>query len=178
MQNVIFSIGWHGPSIGKDNAATYGPTCSRSSCASQTRVFSGRSWTGLATAVDLGYYTQRNVGPINVIMQTTPTKPARRSPPSTTIAHFNDKNYFTDEHLESAKALLEADDLYSREKPSEYAYADVLWASTGIDYFRGYLPTLRRTSRADINRYVTNYIQGKPHIGLVRCLTKHNNKHN
>jgi hypothetical protein len=26
---------------------------------------------------------------------------------------------------------------------------------------------LRRTSRADINRYVTTYIQGKPHIGLV-----------
>src|SRR4029453_8322075 len=84
------------------------------------------------------------------------------------IAHFNDKNYFTDEQLESAKALLEADDLYSREKPSEYAHTLTFWwASTGIDYFRGYLPTLRRTSRADINRYVTNYIQGKPHVSVV-----------
>jgi len=50
------------------------------------------------------------------------------------VAHFNDKDYFTDEQLESAKALLEADDLYSREKLSEYAHTvSFWWASTGID---------------------------------------------
>ncbi|HEV8588415.1 MAG TPA: hypothetical protein VGQ72_06040, partial [Pyrinomonadaceae bacterium] len=66
------------------------------------------------------------------------------------------------------KALLEADDLYSREKLSEYAHTlSFWWSSTGLDYFRGYLPNLRRTSRADINRYVTTYIQGKPHVGLA-----------
>jgi hypothetical protein len=26
---------------------------------------------------------------------------------------------------------------------------------------------LRKTSRADISRYLTTYIQGKPHIGLA-----------
>jgi zinc protease len=41
------------------------------------------------------------------------------------------------------------------------------WASTGLEYFRGYLPRLRATSRADISRYITTYIQGKPHIGLA-----------
>jgi len=170
VQNVIFSIGWHGPSIGKDNAATYAADVfSFILRQPNSRFQRALVDSGLATAVDLGYYTQRNVGPINVIMQTTPDK--ARTAIATVyneIAHFNDKNYFTDEQLESAKALLEADDLYSREKPSEYAHTLTFWwASTGIDYFRGYLPTLRRTSRADINRYVTNYIQGKPHIGIV-----------
>jgi zinc protease len=84
------------------------------------------------------------------------------------VARFNDKNYFTDEQLESAKALLEADDLYSREKLSEYAHTlSFWWASTGLDYFRGYLTNLRRTTRAEISRYVTTYIQGKPHVGLA-----------
>jgi len=84
------------------------------------------------------------------------------------VAHFNDKDYFTDEQLESAKALLEADDLYSREKLSEYSHTlSFWWASTGLEYFRGYLPRLRATSRADISRYITTYIQGKPHIGLA-----------
>ena len=84
------------------------------------------------------------------------------------VAHFNDKDYFTDEQLESAKALLEADDLYSREKLSEYTLTiSFWWASTGLEYFRGYLPRLRSTSRADISRYITTYIQGKPHIGLA-----------
>ncbi|MBC7928996.1 MAG: hypothetical protein H7Z38_00320, partial [Rubrivivax sp.] len=84
------------------------------------------------------------------------------------VAHFNDPGYFTDEELESAKALLEADDLYSREKMSEYSHTiSFWWASTGLDYFRGYLKRLRATSRGDINRYVTTYIQGKPHVGLA-----------
>ena len=41
------------------------------------------------------------------------------------------------------------------------------WSSTGFDYFRGYLGHVRTTTRADISRYVTTYIQGKPHIGLA-----------
>jgi zinc protease len=64
--------------------------------------------------------------------------------------------------------LLEADDLYSREKLSDYTHAlSFWWASTGLEYFRGYLPRLRATSRADISRYITTYIQGKPHVGLA-----------
>jgi zinc protease len=84
------------------------------------------------------------------------------------VSHFNDKDYYTDEQLESAKALLEADDLYGREKLSDYTHTlSFWWASTGLEYFRGYLPRLRATSRADISRYITTYIQGKPHIGLA-----------
>src|SRR4029450_3447131 len=84
------------------------------------------------------------------------------------VAHFNDKDYYTDEQLESSKALLEASDLYDREKTSDYAHTlSFWWASTGLEYFRGYLGRLRATSRADISRYVTTYIQDKPHIGLA-----------
>ena len=84
------------------------------------------------------------------------------------IAHFDDPNYYTDEELESAKGLLEADDLYSREKLSEYAHVlSFWWASTGLEYFRGYLGRLRATSRIDISRYVKTYIQNKPHVGLA-----------
>jgi len=125
--------------------------------------------TGLVAGVAIGYYTQRNTGPINIIAQTTPDKAqAALRAIYNEVAHFNDKDYYTDEQLESAKALLEADDLYSREKFDEYAKTlGFWWSSTGIDYFRGYLGNLRRTSRADISRYITTYIQGKPHVGLA-----------
>jgi zinc protease len=84
------------------------------------------------------------------------------------IGHFNDSTYYTEEELESAKALLEADDLYSREKLSQYTHViGFWWSSAGLDYFRGYLKRLRSTSRADISRYVSTYIQGKPHVGLA-----------
>ena len=170
VQNVIFSVGWHGPSIGKDNAATYAADVFSFILRQPNSHFQrALADSGLVNGVDLTYYTQQNVGPITLTALTSPDKAqAAIKAIYSEIAHFNDKDYFTDEQLENAKALLEADDLYSREKPSEYAHTlSFWWASTGIDYFRGYLPTLRRTSRADINRYVTNYIQGKPHIGLV-----------
>ncbi|MDQ2854917.1 MAG: insulinase family protein [Acidobacteriota bacterium] len=170
VQNVIISIGWHGPSIGKDNAATYAADVFSFILRQPNSRFQRNLVdSGLVNGADLGYYTQRNVGPIMLIAQTSPDKAqAAMKAIYNEIAHFTDKDYFTDEQLESAKALLEADDLYSREKLSEYAHTLTFWwASTGIDYFRGYLPTLRRTSRADISRYVTTYIQGKAHVGLA-----------
>src|SRR5262249_53687987 len=111
----------------------------------------------------------RNVGPINLVLQSSPDKAkAAIKAVYDEIAHFNDPTYYTDEELESAKALLEADDLYSREKLSTYVHTiGFWWSSAGLDYFRGYLKRLRATSRADISRYVTTYIQGKPHVGLA-----------
>ncbi|HKP72428.1 MAG TPA: pitrilysin family protein, partial [Pyrinomonadaceae bacterium] len=170
INNVILEVGWHGPSIGKDNPATYAADVfSFILRQPDSRFQRALVDTGLVTSVGFGYYTQRNVGPITVIAQTTPDK-ARAAMKAiyNEIAHFNDRDYYTDEQLESAKGLLEADDLYSREKLSDYTHTiSFWWSSTGTDYFRGYLGNLRRTSRADINRYISTYIQGKPHVGLT-----------
>ena len=170
VQNVIIDIGWHGPSIGKDNPGTYAADVfSFILTQPNSRFQRALVDTGLVNGVTIGYLTQRNVGPIQILAQTTPGK-ARTAIQAIykEVAHFNDKDYFTDEQLDSAKALLEADDLYSREKLSEYAHTlSFWWASTGLEYFRGYLTTLRSTTRADISRYITTYIQGKPHVGLA-----------
>jgi zinc protease len=168
--NVLIEIGWQGPSIGKDDAATYAAdTFSFIMQQPDSRFQRNLVDTGLVNGVAIGYYTQRNVGPINIIFQTSPDKAqAALKAVYDEVAHFNDKDYYTDEQLDSAKALLEADDLYSREKFDEYAKTlGFWWSSTGIDYFRGYLGNLRKTSRADISRYLTTYIQGKPHVSLA-----------
>jgi zinc protease len=170
VQNVIIDIGWHGPSIGKDNPATYAADVfSFILTQANSRFQRDLVDTGLVTAVSVGYYTQRNVGPISIIAQTTPDKAhAAIKAIYDEVAHFNDKDYFTDDQLESAKALLEADDLYSRESLGDYSHTiSFWWASTGLGYFRGYLGRLRATSRADISRYVATYIQAKPHVGLA-----------
>ena len=170
VQNVIINIGWHGPSIGKDDAATYAADVF-SFILNQPNSRFNRALvdSGLTAGAGIGYYTQRNVGPISIIVQTTPDKAhAAIKAIYNEVAHFNDKDYYTDEQLESAKALLEADDLYSREKLSDYSHTlSFWWSSTGLEYFRGYLGRLRATSREDISRYVTTYIQEKPHVGLA-----------
>jgi zinc protease len=170
VQTVVFQIGWHGPSIGKDNAATYAADVfSFILRQPNSRFQRALADSGLTNGVDVSYYTQRNVGPITLTAQMSPEKAqAAIKAIYAEVAHFSDPDYFTDEQLETAKSLLEADDLYSREKVSEHIHSlSFWWASTGLDYFRGYLPNLRKTSRADIQRYVKQYIQGKPHISAV-----------
>ena len=170
VQNVSVMIGWHGPSIGKDDASTYAADVFSFILAQPNSRFQRALVdSGLTTGVSIGYYTQRNVGPIQIVFQTSPEKAQDAiKAVYNEVAHFNDKDYYTNEQLESAKGLLEADDLYSREKLSEYSHTlSFWWSSTGLEYFRGYLGRLRATSRGDINRYVTTYIHGKPHIGLA-----------
>jgi zinc protease len=170
VQNVVIQIGWHGPSVGKDDAATYAADVFSFILRQPNSRFQRMLVdSGLTTGSGIGYYTQRNTGPISILLQTTPDK-ARAAVQAAyeEIARFDDPDYYTDEELESAKTLLEADDLYSREKLSEYSHTiSFWWSSTGLDYFRGYLKRLRATSRADISRYVRTYIQGKPHVGVA-----------
>ncbi len=170
VNNVVILLGWHGPSIGQDNAATYAADVfSFILRQPDSRFQRALTDSGLVTGVDLLYYTQRNTGPIQLVAETTPDKaPAALRAIYKELAHFNDPDYFTDQELENAKGLIEADDLFSREKLTDYTHTVAFWwASTGLDYFRGYLGNLRRTSRADINRYVSTYLQGKSHVGLV-----------
>jgi zinc protease len=170
VQNVVISLGWQGPSMGKDDAATYAADVfSFILRQSNSRFQRTLVDSGLTAGVNLGYYSQRNVGPISLVLQSTPDK-ARSAIRAVydELSHFNDPTYYTDEELESAKALLEADDLYSREKLSSYTHViGFWWSSAGLDYFRGYLKRLRATSRADISRYVTTYIQAKPLVALA-----------
>ena len=81
------------------------------------------------------------------------------------IAKFDSPDYITDEQLESAKTLLEANESFSREKPSEYAHVvSFWWASSGLDYYANYIENLRKVTRADLKRYVDKYIKGKNRV--------------
>lgn len=170
IENVFLSIGWHGPSVGKDNAATYAADVFSYILTQPNSRFQRKLVdSGLTAGVSIGYYTQRNVGPIQVTGVSAPEK-AREAVKAIygEIAQFNNPNYFTDEELESAKTILAANDLYDREKLSDYAHTlSFWWSTTGVDYFRGYQKNLRAVTRADINRYITTYIQNKPHVAVA-----------
>jgi zinc protease len=59
-------------------------------------------------------------------------------------------------------------EIYDREKPSEYAHTvSFWWASSGLDYYANYIENLRKVTRADISRYVERYIRNKPRVVAV-----------
>lgn len=170
VQNVFVQLNWQGPSIGKDDAATYAADVfSFIIRQPDSRFQRAMVDSGLTTNSNIGYYTQRNVGPIQAIMVTSPEKAkAAVNALYGEIAQFDKPGYYTDAELENAKTLLEADDLFSREKLSEYGRTlSFWWSTTGIDYFRGYHKNLRATTREDIAKYIRTYIQNKPRIGVA-----------
>ena len=170
VEGVFINVGWQGPSVGKDNASTYAADVFSFILRQPDSHFQRALVdSGLTTGAEIGYYTQRNVGPIQAAISTTPEKAkAAVKALYAEIAQFDKPNYFTDEELENAKTLLEADDLYSREKLSEYGHTlSFWWSTTGIDYFRSYHKNLRAITRADLIRYIKTYIQDKPHVGLA-----------
>lgn len=169
-QNVFIQIGWHGPSIGKDDASTYAADVFSYILQQPDHRFQRNLVdSGLASAASINYYTQRNVGPITIFLITTPEKAkAALAATYAEVAQFGSPGYFTNEELENSKTILEASDLFDREKSSEYAHTlGFWWSSTGIEYFRGYQKNLRAVSRADINRYVSTYITGKHRVGIA-----------
>ncbi len=169
-QNVFIELGWHGPSIGKDDAATYAADVfSYIISQPDSRFQRNLVDSGLASSVGFGYYTQRNVGPINLVFSTRPEKAkAALKAVYAEVEQFTRPDYFTDAELESAKTILETNDLFEREKASEYGHTlGFWWSSTGIDYFRGYHAKLRAVSRAGINKYLTTYVIGKNHVGVA-----------
>ena len=169
-QNVFIQIGWHGPSIGKDDAATYAADVfsyiiSQPNSRFQRNLVDSR----LTANVGFGYYTQRNVGPIQLVITTEPGKAkAALKAVYEEINAFTQPDYFSDEELNSAKTILETNDLFEREKASEYAHTlGFWWSSTGIDYFRDYHAKLGSVTRADIARYLKTYVIGKNHVAVA-----------
>lgn len=170
VENAIIQIGWHGPSIGKDDASTYAADVfSYIVEQPDARLQRALIDTGLAVSVSVHYYTQRNVGPIRITLVTAPDKAkAALAALYKEIVQFNNPTYYSDEELANAKTLLEAEDLFRREKLSDYTHSlGFWWSSTGMDYYRGYYKNLRAVSREDIKRYISTYIQNKPHVTVA-----------
>jgi len=80
-----------------------------------------------------------------------------------------DDDYFTDDQLQVAKENLLRNKIRNEEKPSQLSSGlTYWWCSTSLDYSTDYDDNLQKISRADIQRYISKYITGKPFIaGLI-----------
>lgn len=159
---------WHGPSVSLDPEATYAADVfifilQQNQSRFQRRLVE----SGLAQSAGFGYYTQNYTGPISVSIATSPEKTeAAMKVLWDEIQAFDSPDYFTDEELETAKAILRVDHLYDAEETTELTHTLGFWWSTtgGLDYFRGYLDNLSQVTREDIRQFVRKYMKGKNYI--------------
>ncbi|MGM0558119.1 MAG: M16 family metallopeptidase [Myxococcota bacterium] len=158
---------WHGPSVDEDPTATYAADVLSFILSQPTSKFQKTLVeSGLTLSSDLSYYTQQYTGPINLRAQMTPDKlQAAIEALLREVYKLQDPAYYTDEQLESAKTILSVQDIYDREKTSQFAHTvSFWWATAGPDYYINYIDNLKATSRQDIADYVKEYIIGKPFV--------------
>ncbi|HZS03749.1 MAG TPA: pitrilysin family protein [Blastocatellia bacterium] len=167
VQAATIFMAWHGPSTDTDAAGTYAADVFSFILRQPDSKFQRALVdSGITTLAGLGYLTQRNVGPIQLTSQTTPDKLKQAiKAVNAEVAKFDAPDYFTDEQLESAKTLIDVNEIFGREKPSEYAHTvSFWWASSGLDYYATYVENVRKVTRADIQKYVRQYIKGKNRV--------------
>ena len=163
----IILMSLHGPDTRNDIPATYAAdvfsyiVSQRSSKLQRELIDSG-----LAYQVNVGYYTNKYVGPISIILVPNPVKiKEAMSKLEEHIAMWDTDDYFSDEELKTAKTLLAIQDAYSKEQTSEYLHTVTFWwAAASIDYYTNYVENLNKVTRDDIKKYVNTYIIGKPKV--------------
>jgi zinc protease len=158
---------WQGPSVGKDRAAThaadvFSDILNDPGSRFQQRLVDSGLWQG----VGVNYYTLNNVGPITISGQTTPDKlKAALAALETEMARFGDPSYFTADELQAAKARRTVSSAFGAERASGLSHTIGFWWSVAdVDYFMGYVDDMAKQTPADLVRYATTYILGKPRV--------------
>lgn len=170
VQTPVVQVVWHGPSVGDDPKATFAADVLSYILSQPTSKFQkDLVESGVTLNAGISYYTQSFTGPITLSAQVEAGKLKDAIPALLAeLEKITVPGYFSDEQLENAKTILAIEDLYNREKLSAFTHTvSFWWATASLEYYEGYIDNLKAVTRADINRYVTEYILGKPFVAGV-----------
>ncbi len=167
VQSVTVLIQWHGPSVGKDPAATFtadvfSDYLNLEGSEFQQKLVDSGLWQGVL----VNYYTLNHVGPITVSGQTTPDKLREALPAMLReLQRTGAPGYFTTDKLAEVTAHRATDSAFGRERTSGFAHAVGFWWSVaGLEYYLNYVDEMAKQTPAELVRYARTYILGQPHV--------------
>ena len=166
---MLFS--WEGPAFKTDSAATIaGDVYSTILGLNSSKLQQALVDKGLATAVQFGGGTTRYTSEIDLYILPNPTKLKEcYDEVMHQISMLGQADYFTDEQLKDAKAILLRNNIRSKEKPSSLpSQVSAQWCSTSLYYYTDLDSNYQKVTRADIDHYVKTYVMGKPMVaGMI-----------
>lgn len=165
---VTVLIQWQGPSVRKDEDATFvADVFSDVLNNPQSRFQKRLVDTGLWQGVGVNYYTLNNVGPISISGQTTPDKlrEALRALFAELRLVVTQPGYMSQEELDATKANRSVSTAFGLERSSESSHTIGFWWSvSGLDYYMKYNDEMGKRTAADLRAYANKYIIDRPHI--------------
>jgi zinc protease len=165
--SITVMIQWHGPSVGKDAAATFtadvfSDYLNLEGSEFQKKLVDSGLWQGVV----VNYYTLDQVGPITVSGQTT-REQLREALPALMreMQRVETPGYFTTAKLAEVTVSRATDSAFGRERTSGFAHTIGFWWSVaGLEYYLKYQDEMARQTPAELVRYARTYILGKPHV--------------
>ncbi|WCT15083.1 M16 family metallopeptidase [Mucilaginibacter jinjuensis] len=166
---MLFS--WQGPGFKADSAGTIVADVFNTILGlNSSKIQQALVDKGLASAVQASYQTTRYTGEIDLYVMPNPAKLKEcYAEVQNQLALLVKSDYYTDEQLKDAKAILLRNAVRSKEKPSSLAsQLSYQWCSTSLEYFTDNDSNYQKITRDDIARYVQKYIAGKPMVaGMI-----------
>ncbi len=170
-QSPAMEFAWQGPSYLTDSAGTiaadlFSTILDLNSSKFQQALID----KGLASGAGLNYSTCKYVGPISINVSPNPNKIKEcYAEVLNQISQFANPDYYTDEQLKDAKAVLLRNSIRRKEKPSLLpSQASYQWCSTSLTYYTDLDDNYQKVTRDDLIKYIKRYIAGKPMVaGLV-----------
>ncbi|MDB5146249.1 MAG: insulinase family protein [Mucilaginibacter sp.] len=170
-QTPYMELTWQGPSYPTDSAGTVvADVFSTIVGLNSSKLQQALVDKGLASGVYVNYTTSRYVGPIDVFVVPNPNKLKEcYTELMNQISMWNKDDYFTDEQMATAKAILHRNDIHAKEKPSSLpSQISYQWCSTSFNFYTDLDANYQKVTRADIKKYLDTYVIGKPYAaGLI-----------
>jgi len=167
----FMEIEWQGPSYLTDSASTiaadvFSTIVGLNSSKMQQALID----KGLASSVSIEYSTAKYVGPVTIFVVPNPNKIKEcYTELMNQISMFDNPDYYTDDQLADAKAILLRDDIRAKEKPSSLpSQLSFDWCSTSLNYYTDNTDDYQKVTRDDIKRYLEAYLLNKPFVaGMI-----------
>ncbi|RYD92896.1 MAG: insulinase family protein, partial [Sphingobacteriales bacterium] len=169
-QTPYMQYSWQGPSYLTDSVGTLAADLFSTVVGlNSSKLQQALVDKGLASNVSVSYSTNKYTGPIEIFVVPNPTKLKEcHEELMAQVAMWDKADYYTDEQLKDAKAILLRNNLRRQEKPSSLAsQLSYNWCSTSLNYATDLDDNYQKITRDDIKKYVDTYIVGKPKVAGI-----------
>ncbi|RFZ82371.1 insulinase family protein [Mucilaginibacter terrenus] len=170
-QTPYMEVAWQGPAYVIDSASTVAADVFSTILGlNSSKLQQALVDKGLASSASVSYTTSHYTGAITLFVVPNPNKLKECYTEVTNqVSQWNKPDYYTDEQLTDAKAILLRNHSREMEKPSSLpSQLSFMWCSTSLDYGTNLTDNYQKVTRADIAKYVNGYITNKPFVaGMV-----------
>ncbi|WP_259069767.1 M16 family metallopeptidase [Mucilaginibacter sp. X4EP1] len=164
-------VSWQGPAYLTDSAATVAADVFSTILGLNSSKFQQALVDkGLASYAEISYQTCKYVGPVSIFVVPNPNKLKEcYAEINNQLVLMSSPDYYTDEQMKDAKAILLRENIRAKEKPSSLpSQVSYDWCSTSLNYYTNITDDYQKITRADISKYLSTYILNKPFVaGMI-----------